>query len=541
MNVKRLLAFVLSVVMALSLCGPALADGETEISSAQDLLQLGARPDGSFVLTRDIDMAGMDWTPVAFAGTLRGNGHTLYNLRVTSVGDARANTVDGNDKVYDSVFAGLFSTLIGARVDSLTIRGADIDITSAEHCFVGGLAGYIKNTEITNCAVLDGRISLTAACQPDPNNPRTSCNAGVGGIAGFGSGTISNTRAEVTLVFDDRCSTQLRCEEFMGGILSTGNADISGCAVVIDGYDACRGYAHNGGLVGMFYLYDKQEPVRAVLNSTVDGKITFFEDNADRRAYCQPFVGEALTYPAGMTGCSHTFVTNELFDYTVKLNPEKCDAPALTEEVVAATCDNWGCTVHTCSTCGHTWRDTFVAPAHEPGEWEVVNEPTQTENGLRQLKCVKCGQIIAQEALRPHVPGDWVTVKEAGVDRDGLRQLLCADCGAVLQEEIIPGKKGVQAIVLSEALLEMYYKDDRKLTAEIYPADADNPILLWSSSDERVVTVDTDGTIHAVGGGSAVVTCASADGKASGECAVRVKLTFRQWLTRIFLFGWIRN
>ncbi len=111
----------------------------------------------------------------------------------------------------------------------------------------------------------------------------------------------------------------------------------------------------------------------------------------------------------------------------------------------------------------------------------------------------------------------------------------------MLQGEVIAGQKGVQAIVLSEALLEMYYKEDRKLTAEIFPADADNPILLWSSSDKRVVTVDTDGTIHAVGGGTAVVTCASADGQASGECAVRVKLTFRQWLAYIFLFGWIRS
>ena len=89
----------------------------------------------------------------------------------------------------------------------------------------------------------------------------------------------------------------------MGGILSCGNALIRNCGVVINGYDACRGYAHNGGLVGMFYLYDKQETPRPISWCSVNGFITFFEDNRDRRAYCEPFVGELLTWTE-LSNCS---------------------------------------------------------------------------------------------------------------------------------------------------------------------------------------------------------------------------------------------
>ena len=538
---KRLGALLLCLLLVFSLSSGALAaegDNVIELSTAEDLLQLGLRPDASFVLTRDIDMGGLDWEPVAFTGKLDGNGHVLYNLKVNRTGGVRADTVDGNNKVYDSVFAGLFSTLINARVENLTLRGVDIQIRSGEHCFVGGITGYIKNSEIANCSILDARISLVATCQPEPVNPRTSCNAGAGGIAGFGSGAIRNCTAETVLVFDDQFAANLKVEEFMGGVLSCGDATITGCSVTVDGYDACRGYAHNGGLVGMFYLYDKSEALGTITGCSVDGSITFFEDNTDRRAYCQPFVGELLTW-TNMSECTQTFTRNELFDYTAKLSPEKCETPSYTETRQEADCDHWGYTVHSCTVCGHTWRDEFAAPAHVPGEWTVTQAATYETAGRRELTCTLCGQVIAEETIAPHVAGEWVTVQEAGVGRDGLRRLYCADCGEVLEEEIIPGKKGIQSIVLDQTMVNLYYKDELKIGAEIYPADAANTVVYWTSSNERAVIVDTNGTVHAVGRGTATVTCTSADGQASSQCQVRVDYTLKQWVTMVLLFGWL--
>ena len=88
-------------------------------------------------------------------------------------------------------------------------------------------------------------------------------------------------------------------------------------------------------------------------------------------------------------------------------------------------------------------------------------------------------------------------------------------------------------------MLNLNYKDEAKIAADIYPADAANQVVYWTSSNEKAVIVDTNGTVHAVGRGTAVVTCTSADGFASSECQVRVDYTLEQWVTKILLFGWL--
>ena len=61
------------------------------------------------------------------------------------------------------------------------------------------------------------------------------------------------------------------------------------------------------------------------------------------------------------------------------------------------------------------------------------------------------------------------------------------------------------------------------LTAEVYPQDADNPAVVWTSSDESVVMVSGTGVVTAVGEGTATITCTALDGLgASATCEVTV-------------------
>jgi len=71
------------------------------------------------------------------------------------------------------------------------------------------------------------------------------------------------------------------------------------------------------------------------------------------------------------------------------------------------------------------------------------------------------------------------------------------------------------------------------------PADATNADLKWTSSNDKVATVDAQGNVYAAGRGEATITCASADGNASSACKVTVIYTFWQWIIVIILFGWI--
>ena len=536
---KRTISFFLCLICLCSLAAPARAEDEAKaIFTPEDLLGIAADPAGRYYLGADLDMTGVDWTPLAFTGHFDGRGRTIYNLRVTRTGGESADTVDGNNKVYDTVFAGLFSTLRGAEVRDLTLQGVDIEIASAQHCYIGGIAGYFSGSQISGCRVLDARLTLTSRCAPEAERPRTSCVGGVGGIVGFGSGSVSDCTADVTLVFDDECDRKLKVEQFMGGVLSCGNALIDGCSVTIRGYDACHGYAHNGGLVGMFYVYDQGETARPISNSAVTGSITFFEDNADRRAYCEAFVGELLTWTS-MTNVTPDFQRNEIFDYSAVLRPEQCEVPTLTETVHTADCSGCGYTEHTCSGCGNTWRDSFVPAAHEPGEWVVTKEATYTDSGARELRCAKCGAVLREEVIRPHEPGEWITVREADFGVEGLKQLLCTDCGAVLDQEILPARIAAERVEIEPTALEMDYKSTAQIAWTLSPADAELPIVYFSSSDENVVTVEANGTVHAVGRGSAVVTCTSADGFAEAKCAVTVKLTLWQWIRQYILFGWV--
>ena len=179
---KRCLSLLLILLLLLPAGGAALAEGEeqsaVEISDLAGLKAIADDPEGSYVLTADIDMSGEDWTPIPFYGTLDGSGHTLYNLRVHTVGAETRNTYDGNDKRYETVFAGLFSVMERSTVRDLRLVGADLDIESGQHCFVGLLAGYIYRCNLQGCTV-QGRARLV----------NHGVMTGIGGLVGYGADT----------------------------------------------------------------------------------------------------------------------------------------------------------------------------------------------------------------------------------------------------------------------------------------------------------------------------------------------------------------
>ena len=66
-----------------------------------------------------------------------------------------------------------------------------------------------------------------------------------------------------------------------------------------------------------------------------------------------------------------------------------------------------------------------------------------------------------------------------------------------------------------------------------------NDAVTWKSSNDAVVKVDPEnGSLYAVGRGTATVTATTEDGR-TASCTVTVQYTWWQWLIRILLFGWI--
>lgn len=83
----------------------------------------------------------------------------------------------------------------------------------------------------------------------------------------------------------------------------------------------------------------------------------------------------------------------------------------------------------------------------------------------------------------------------------------------------------VQSISLNHNSLDLKIGDvSHQLTATIYPTNATNKDLIWSSSNTNVATVSSSGVVTAKATGSATITATAADGSGkTATCSVTVK------------------
>ena len=376
-----------------------------EIWDAEGLRSIAEDPFGTYLLAADVDMSGEAWTPFSFHGNLNGDGHSILNLTVGETGTAVRETYDGNMKVYDTCFAGLFDEMDGAQVCCVNLVNLRIDVETDLPCFIGGITGYMENSVIENCTV-QGNLQLKAHDRM----------FGVGGIIGYGCGDIKDSKANVTLVcIDTDAST--KDEQFMGGVCAAGYPNINGCDVAISGFDSDHGYVHNGGLVGMYMFYPKGMQYKgSITDNNVTGKITFFEDNKNRRAYCNGFIGEVMNWNFENGRNKDDFIRDEVFTYDVDLVPHACENPVMQEEVTAPGCE-FGYTTYVCETCGYCETDHYTLKVHDY-EWTILKDASVEEEGLREGVCKICGETV-QESIPTVIPEPTADPDQAAGDGSG--------------------------------------------------------------------------------------------------------------------------
>ena len=164
--VKKLFGGTLSIEPLGTEEDPYLISTADDMKNFANDINRGIKADKCYKLTADIDLGGMDWTPVGlgikvkpFKGVFDGNGKKITGLNVTDRGD----------------FLGLFGYNQGT-IKNLAVSGCvtNTSISDAsghgEADFVGGVAGFNAGTMID----VDSNVVVDA---PGANN--------VGGIAGF--------------------------------------------------------------------------------------------------------------------------------------------------------------------------------------------------------------------------------------------------------------------------------------------------------------------------------------------------------------------
>ncbi len=100
--------------------------------------------------------------------------------------------------------------------------------------------------------------------------------------------------------------------------------------------------------------------------------------------------------------------------------------------------------------------------------------------------------------------------------KDGGKTAVCA-------VTVTPAHVDVKSVSIDPSTLSMEKGQQVSLTATVLPVDASDPSVIWSSSNESVATVSSDGLVIALELGNAVITVASKeDGTKKAECSIEV-------------------
>ena len=159
-----------------------------------------------------------------------------------------------------------------------------------------------------------------------------------------------------------------------------------------------------------------------------------------------------------------------------------------------------------CPKCGEMFSDTYkTCPFCQEDEELHSGKPVKTG-----------GRRVGGAKARPKVGGGVVVACLVLV----LALVACTIFGSQFTELFTGGKADtpVRALTLSQRNADLTVGSTVKLTAS-----GGESIVSFSSSNEAVATVSADGTVKAVGEGSAVVTAKAGDLTAS--CSVAVKGT----------------
>ncbi|MCD7848001.1 MAG: hypothetical protein LUG49_08265 [Oscillospiraceae bacterium] len=283
---KRLLAVVLSLCLLVSTMvgmtltvsadtwdgsiatsfagGSGTEDDPYQIATGAQLAYLATLINGSsnstycscyYVLTADIDLNNISWTPIGnaapryFKGTFDGDGHTIINLYMFST----------------SLYGGLFGRVNQATIKNVTLSGCNI----TGFTYSGGIVGYSSSYTIIESCTVSGSVSCVQTSSTSPciaggivgNGNYTSLigcvnNATVtasgigklyaGGLAGsLSNGTISSccNNGSVTVSYDDAKS------EYVGGLVG----DLSSKSTVSDSYNTGSVTADLSGVLSDAY------------------------------------------------------------------------------------------------------------------------------------------------------------------------------------------------------------------------------------------------------------------------------------------------
>lgn len=229
--------------------------GNYTVTSAEGLKNIAKlvneewKSDINITLTADINLSGIDWTPIGidynhqYTGTFNGGGHTITGLTVT-----------GSDQ-----YAGLFGYIgSGGTVKDVTLEEVKIE-SDNEMSAVGGVVGYSYGN-IENCSV-SGSVSSNSTAGgvvgAQLSGSITGCSSSAtvkgvtyaGGIAGYtnGGGSLTGCYATGSISVENNTTNAA----WAGGVVgSNGSSTLTACYATGSVTSSGSGTIYAGGVTG---------------------------------------------------------------------------------------------------------------------------------------------------------------------------------------------------------------------------------------------------------------------------------------------------
>ena len=269
--------------------------GDTEYTDLATALKAATASD-TVKLETDITLTEA-WTPVSgFKGTLDGQNHTIYGLKITSAGNGGTGlfaTLDSSQNKSDSGS----STAKSIVVKNLTIDGAVIDLGSTSAKNVGVLAGSSSGSTIENVNIKNATVKTVGQY--------------VGGLCGIFSemGGVGGSMTSCTV-----SDSKITGKDQVGGLAGyLWSGETKSCSLTNNVITATEERA--GGIFGKLAVTGEDSSnTRVVSNCTVSGGSATAPDYAG--GITAQFMGNRNLY--SITGNT---VTNFGLDAGKKISP----------------------------------------------------------------------------------------------------------------------------------------------------------------------------------------------------------------------------
>lgn len=168
-----------------------------------------------------------------------------------------------------------------------------------------------------------------------------------------------------------------------------------------------------------------------------------------------------------------------------------------------------------CADGNHTiYKDNWIGSS--------TNFPC-TESWDKTISCNICHQVVYRKIIPAlgHDISDWIVINNPTFSQNGLKEKICNRCGDILQSQTIPKLPSTSKLKFKKKSITIKKGKSIKLKYTRKPVNAQD-VVSWKSSKPKVVKILKNGKVKGLKKGKSVITLKTNTGK-KAKITIKVK------------------